>query len=197
MILSFSHFISHMATDGCAQSGCRSAQSMSGSTADTSPARDPRLFAVPQQTPLTSPFRGMLQQQHVHLKQHHARICVRESKPLITFWCCAAGMDINDSIPSQGPEAGSDMGVSPTTSAQDSGLQPASSNGPPNLPPLALDVRLPPLHPKQASQLYLLAIGHGSLFAGKPRSITILAPILAMLQSCLPTMCLHRQMHFP
>ena len=36
----------------------------------------------------------------------------------------------------------------------------------PNLPPLAFDVRLPPLHPKLASQLYLLAAGHGSLFAG-------------------------------
>ena len=36
----------------------------------------------------------------------------------------------------------------------------------PNLPPLAYDVRLPPLHPKLASQLHLLAAGHGSAFAG-------------------------------
>ena len=35
-----------------------------------------------------------------------------------------------------------------------------------HLPPLAYDIRLPPLHPKQAAQLYMLAAGHGSLFAG-------------------------------
>ncbi len=37
-----------------------------------------------------------------------------------------------------------------------------------HLPPLAFDVRLPPMHPKAAAQLYLLAAGHGSLFAGTP-----------------------------
>ena len=41
-----------------------------------------------------------------------------------------------------------------------------SNGGAPRLPPVALDVRLAPLHPKQAAQLYMLAVGHGSLFAG-------------------------------
>ena len=35
------------------------------------------------------------------------------------------------------------------------------------LPPVALDVRLPPLHPKVAAQLQFMAAGHSSLFAGK------------------------------
>ncbi|BDA49078.1 probable type I inositol polyphosphate 5-phosphatase 12 [Coccomyxa sp. Obi] len=102
--------------------------------------QDPRLFSVAQMSPLPSPFRGM---------------------------------DINDSTPFPGPTGGSGGGASPVTPAQD-GLQLASSNGSPprppaHLPPLALDVRLPPLHPKQAAQLCLLAVGHGSLFAGPTR----------------------------
>lgn len=38
------------------------------------------------------------------------------------------------------------------------------------LPPVALDVRLPPLHPKLAAQLQFMTVGHGSLFAGRPLS---------------------------
>lgn len=36
--------------------------------------------------------------------------------------------------------------------------------------PLALDARLPPLHPKLSAQLTLLAAGHGSVFAGPSSS---------------------------
>jgi hypothetical protein len=39
-------------------------------------------------------------------------------------------------------------------------------------PPLALDVRMPPLHPKRSARLQTLAAGHGSLFAGAPRMRT-------------------------
>jgi hypothetical protein len=156
---------------------------MSGLTAETPTAQDPRAFTVPQQTPLSSPFRGTLPQQPP-LKEHHASIVIRECTGLIMCRCHAAGMDINDCAASQGPATVSDVDVSPTTHAQESGLQPASSNGsppraPPNLPPVALDVRLPPLHTKQAAQLYLLAIGHGSLFAGNPCSVTTPAPVAA------------------
>ena len=43
-------------------------------------------------------------------------------------------------------------------------------------PPLALDVRMPPLHPKRSANLQALAAGHGSLFAGKaPHSFCWLA----------------------
>ena len=34
-------------------------------------------------------------------------------------------------------------------------------------PPLALDVRMPPLHPKRSANIQALAAGHGSLFAGE------------------------------
>ena len=34
-------------------------------------------------------------------------------------------------------------------------------------PPLALDVRMPPLHPKRSANLQALAAMHGSLFAGQ------------------------------
>ncbi|CAL8463974.1 g3509 [Coccomyxa elongata] len=102
--------------------------------------QDPRLFSVAQASPLPSPFRGM---------------------------------DCINSTPFPGPTAGSGRDVVLITPGQD-GLQQASSNGSPprppaHLPPLALDVRLPPLHPKQAAQLCLLAVGHGSLFAGPTR----------------------------
>lgn len=43
-----------------------------------------------------------------------------------------------------------------------------------NLPPVTLDVRLPPLHPKLAAQLQFMTTGHGSLFAGKPCPSTLL-----------------------
>ena len=33
-------------------------------------------------------------------------------------------------------------------------------------PPLAVEARLPPLHPKRSSHLTMLATGHGCLFAG-------------------------------
>ena len=36
---------------------------------------------------------------------------------------------------------------------------------------MALDVRLPPLHPKAAAQLQFMTVGHSSLFAGKLRSL--------------------------
>lgn len=36
-------------------------------------------------------------------------------------------------------------------------------------PPLAVEARLPPLHPKRSSHLTMLATGHGCLFAGGDR----------------------------
>lgn len=36
---------------------------------------------------------------------------------------------------------------------------------------MALDVRLPPLHPKAAAQLQFMTVGHGSLFAGNLRAL--------------------------
>ena len=48
-----------------------------------------------------------------------------------------------------------------------------------HLPPVALDVRLPPLHPKVAAQLQFMTVGHGSLFAGR-----LLANLLISACAC-------------
>ena len=42
-------------------------------------------------------------------------------------------------------------------------------------PPLALDVRMPPLHPKRSANIQALAAGHGSLFAGEIWTSSIIA----------------------
>ncbi len=41
-------------------------------------------------------------------------------------------------------------------------------------PPLALDVRMPPLHPKRSANIQALAAGHGSLFAGEAARAIVL-----------------------
>jgi hypothetical protein len=39
--------------------------------------------------------------------------------------------------------------------------------------PLAFEARLPPLHPKRAAQLLMLAASGGSLFAGEERPVVV------------------------
>jgi hypothetical protein len=73
-----------------------------------------------------------------------------------------------------------------STASSTRGSNGSPARQPPVLPPLALDIRLPPLHPKQAAQLCLLAVGHGSLFAGMSCRAHQQAP---QLDVCNPLHC--------
>ena len=63
-------------------------------------------------------------------------------------------------------------------------------------PPLALDVRMPPLHPKRSANIQALAAGHGSLFAGEG-STTDGRAAKGRRQSCrTPVPALHTSAQF-
>ncbi|CAL5226967.1 g9852 [Coccomyxa viridis] len=116
-----------------------SARPSSAATARTS--SEGARFALPPFTPTASPFRGTSAGAGPSLEAH----TVQGSSP--------GSMDSSGML-SNGSTALLRAPEGPSKA---------------HLPPVVLDVRLPPLHPKVAAQLQFMTVGHGSLFAGPTR----------------------------
>ena len=162
----------------------------SGGSLDDLSLRGARLRSSPssqQEAATTAPVSGAapgVDAQH-HLRRSRSAQGARPSSPPLVLGTSAVGH--TGAMPERRGTAAKQEGPGRTSSdGAQLGQLPlvragiAWSGQPEDVPmgrdagrPVALELRLPPLHPKLSARLGLLAAGGGSLFAGEPGSATV------------------------